>query len=64
MTIKDLKKGEYFTTKEIAEPTESQVWIRGEYDRTTKTYSATNFSDINRERFFKATKPVFTEFTF
>lgn len=64
MTIRELKKGDYFTLKEIAEPKESQVWIRGEYDRGSKTFSAVNFADINRERFFKAGREVFTDMTF
>lgn len=60
MTIRELKKGDLFTLKEIpGEPKDSQVWIRGEYDRSSKTYSATNWSDISRERFFKAGKEVF-----
>lgn len=64
MKIRDLKQGDYFTLKQIGEPKESQVWIRGEYDRSTRTYSATNFSDMNRERYFKGDKEVFTEFIF
>lgn len=64
MKVKDLKKGEYFTLKSIEEPKENQVWVRGDYDRSTKTYSATNFSDMNRERFFKGNKEVFVGFTF
>lgn len=64
MKIRELKQGDYFTLKQIDEPKESQVWIRGEYDRSTRTYSATNFSDMNRERYFKGDKEVFTEFIF
>lgn len=64
MTIRELKKGDYFTIKNLEYPSESQVWIRGEYDRSAKTYSAINFSDMNRERFFKGTKEVFTDFIF
>lgn len=64
MKIRELKQGDYFTLKQIDEPKESQVWIRGEYDRTTRTYSAINFSDMNRERYFKGDKEVFTDFTF
>ena len=62
--IKDLKQGEFFTLKPIAEPKENQVWVRGEYDRSTKTYEAYNFSDVNRYRNFKGTKEVYTEFVF
>lgn len=64
MTIRELKKDEYFTLKPIAEPKESQVWIRGEYDRSTRTYSAINFDDVNRERYFKGDKEVYTDFVF
>lgn len=64
MTIKDLKRGEYFTLKEIAEPTESQVYIRGEYDRESKTYSCIKFCDTNAEKFLSGTKKVYTNFTF
>lgn len=63
-TIKDIKKGEYFTLTNIAEPTDSQVYIRGEYDKATKTYSCCKFSDMNAERFFKGNKQVFVGFTF
>lgn len=63
-TIKELKQGEYFTLKEIEYPKESQVYVRGEYDRSSKTYSCTKWNDTCAERFFKGTKNVFTEFTF
>ena len=31
--LKDVKKGEFFTKKPIEEPKETQVFIRGDYDR-------------------------------
>ena len=34
--LKNVKQGEYFTLRPIAEPKESQVYIRGEYDRYEK----------------------------
>lgn len=64
MTIKQLKKGEWFTIKDYVVPAEQQVWVKGEYDRTTKSYSCYNYADVNKERFFKADKQVFTGFTF
>ena len=63
-TLRELKKGDIFTLKAIEEPNDSQVWIKGDYDRSTKTFSCINYSDINRERFFKASRVIFTEFTF
>ena len=64
MTIKQLKQGEYFTKKAIESPKESQVWIRGEYDRELKKYECYNFSDINKFCYIPGNKEVFTEFTF
>lgn len=64
MTIKELKKGDFFTLKEIECPNEMQVYIRGAYDKTTKTYSAHKYGDICAERAFKPNKKVFTDFIF
>lgn len=64
MTIKELKKGEYFTIKQIDEPKESQVYVRGEYDRSEKKYCCYKFSDISAERLFKGDKEIFVDFTF
>ena len=64
MTIKDLKKGEYFTIKPISNPTEKQVYIRDEYDRTEKKYLAGRFDDISYSRLFKPSQEVYTDFIF
>lgn len=63
-TIREIKKGDFFTLKEIAEPKESQVYIKGDYDKSTKTYSCYKFSDVNNERFLKGSKEIYTGFTF
>lgn len=62
--LKDIEIGSYFTLKEIENPKEEQVYIRGEYDRASKSFSCIKFSDTNVERFFKSNKEVFTDFTF
>lgn len=64
--IKDLKVGEFFTLKDYGEneTPERAVWVRGEYDRCSKTYSCYKFADVNHENFFKGSREVFTEFTF
>ena len=64
MTIKELKKGDYFTLKNYAYPSESQVYVRGEYCKSMKAYSCYKFNDVNHERFIKGTKEVYTEFIF
>ena len=64
MTIKDLKKGEYFTLKPYSEPTENQVYVRGEYDRSERKYECGKFSDISYSRLLKGNTVVYTDFTF
>ena len=64
VSLKDLKKGEYFTLKQIAEPNENQVYVKGDYDRGSKTYSCYKFSDTNSERFIKGNKQVYINFVF
>lgn len=63
-TIKELKKGEFFTRKPIENPTEKQVWIRGDYDRSAKGYEATRFDDISYSVVFGRGTTVYTDFTF
>ena len=62
--LKDLKKGAWFTLKPIAEPAESQVWVKGDYDRIDKEFCCHSLDDINRERFFKATRLVYDDNNF
>lgn len=70
-TIKQLKKGDFFTlnfhefnAETECEVKDTQVWIRGEYDRSTKRYSCTNFADFCKERFFKGDKIVYGDLYF
>ena len=63
MSIKDIKKNDWFTLKEIEEPKANQVWVRNHYDRLSKTYSITNW-ETGKERFIKADKKVFIDFIF
>lgn len=62
--LKNVKQGEYFTLRPIAEPKESQVYIRGEYDRYKKKYECIKFSDMCNSRLFKGDKKVYTDFIF
>ncbi len=63
-TLNKLKKGAWFTLKPYEQPDEQQVLIRGDYDRATKTYSCYYFGDVNRERFLKSSRKVYTDFIF
>ncbi len=64
MTVKQLKKGEFFTRRPIENPTEKQVYIRGEYDRAAKKYECARFDDISGAVYLSGEKEVFTDFTF
>lgn len=64
MKVKEIKKGDYFTKKEIAEPRDSQVWVRGEYDRSSKKYEAHRFDDVNTTCFLPGDREIFTDFVF
>lgn len=64
MKIRELKKGEFFTRKPIAEPKESQVWIRGDFDRSEGKYECVRFDDANRFAYLKGDTEVFTDLVF
>ena len=64
MKLRELKKGDYFTKKVIDEPTEKQVWIRGDYIRSIKKYECSRFDDINTVCLLKGDREIFTDFTF
>lgn len=64
MKIKELKKGDFFTLKNVEYPKESEVYIRGEYDRTEKKYECYKFSDVNSTRMIKGDKEVYTDMIF
>ena len=62
--LRNLKRGEFFTRKPIAEPNERQVLIRGEYVRENKRYSCCHWDDVNREILLKGETIVYVGFTF
>ncbi len=45
--LKFLKKGEFFTLKGLDFPKENQVYIKGDYDSSTKAYCCIRFDDIS-----------------
>lgn len=62
--VKKIRKGEFFTKKDLENPKDPQVWIRGDYDHSEKKYECINFDDINRRIYMKGDKEVYTGFTF
>lgn len=64
MKTKELEKGAYFTKKAIEVPRESQVWVRGEYDRSSRKYECIRFDDVNTTCFLPGDREVFVDFVF
>jgi len=62
--IKDLKNGEFFTLRKIDEPKDSQVYIRGEYDRSMRKYECGKFDDISEAKYLSGDREVYTDFIF
>ena len=64
MKLKDLKKGDWFTLKNFSEPKDNQVWIKNEYNRSSKKYICIRYSDISDLKEVSGDKEVYTNFTF
>lgn len=60
VTIKSVKPGDYIKRKEDAKA----VYIKGAYDRASKSFECTDTDDINRVIYIKADKTVFIGFTY
>ena len=60
-TVRELKRGEFFC---LTESLNGRVYIRGEYDRSTKKDLCGVFDDISESRLFKGDRKVYTERTF
>jgi hypothetical protein len=57
--LSKVKKGEPIRFKP-----NGPVWVRGEYDRSTRTYSIVKFDDINHESHKAGTTEVYVGFLF
>ena len=65
--LKDVPKGSYFhrTSMRDGEFCEhSVVWLKGEYDHSTRKWSCYKFEDICNDRLFKGEERVTIDFTF
>lgn len=64
MTIREIKKGDYFKIVNSKGVVSYSVYVRGEYDRSTKKYLAYKFYDVCACKEFKPTQQITTEFEF
>lgn len=76
--LNQLKKGDYLIRAKgvasVVEATRARgdepiipegiVWVKGDYDRSTKRYSVSKFTDSNRESLVKGDTLVLVGFTF
>lgn len=66
--LSEIKRGEYFTLKPIAEPTPDQVFIKGVFDRKQNKYDCERYNRHPRKggtnRMLKGDIAVYTEFAF
>lgn len=59
--VNKVNQGTYFKLR----PTETApVWVRGEYDKASKTYSCYKYEDTNHEKFLKGNREIYINFTF
>jgi hypothetical protein len=66
MKLKELKHGDFFTRKAMncQEAKPSQVYIKEDYDRSTKKYWCQKWDDISRGMELKGDTEVYQDFTF
>lgn len=62
-TISDLKPGDYFQLVG-KNGLQKAVYVRGDYDRSSKRFSIYKFENINAERFVKGSALVCTDIDF
>lgn len=60
ITLKSVKSGDYVKRKADSKA----VYVKGAYDRTTKSFELLDAEDISRSIYVKASKPVYVDFTY
>jgi hypothetical protein len=58
--LRSVTKGDYVKRKADSKA----VYIKGDYDKTTKSFELKDVEDINRVVYIKANKPVYVGFTY
>jgi hypothetical protein len=58
--LRKIKQGEVFKRK----PDAKGLFVKGDYDRGTKSFSCSDYNDMNRELFIKSTKLVWLGFEY
>ena len=66
MKVKELKKGDYFTTRPMHEKEvdAKYVFIKGDYNKSLKKYECMKFCDISSWKDFNPDQEVYQDFIF
>lgn len=66
MKLKELEKGEFFTRKSLGgqKAKESQIYIKDDYDYSTKKYWCQKWCDISKGMELKGDTEVYQDFIF
>lgn len=59
-TLRNVKPGDFIRRK----PDAKKIYVKGAYDKASKTFSLTDFDDANREIFIRASATVYVGFDF
>lgn len=62
--LRKVKRGEWFAKKPLDTPAENQVWVRGEFDRSSGKISCYAWADVCKEQFINPSKEVYVDFIF
>ena len=63
-TLNKLKKGDYFKTIDKKGNPSKTVYVKDDYDKSTRKYIVYKFSDINADKLLKGSAAVTTDFIF
>lgn len=65
MTLKEIKKGDFFRTIDRNGKEGKKTYIKGDFDRSEGKYLCTDFHDAGSEgRYFKGSQAITTAFEF
>lgn len=66
MKLKDIGKGEYFARKSLGEQEArpSQIYVKGDYDQSSKKYWCGRWNDISSGIELKGDTEVYQDFIF
>lgn len=59
--LRNVKQGEFFR---LANSETAPVWVRGDYNRSSKKFEAYKYYDVNYWNEFRGSRIVFVDFEF